>query len=294
MGQQEQCEFKSTKRPKVGYNYTMNLYILKYLSLLIQEGGKTNKELALIASDSVSHASHALNILYSMGMVVHPVGRKSWVPKTKEPLILTLEKLLLISKGNPEIKRLLFLSSGIYIGAEFHKKRKNITISFLVKLTGLSRKSVMKILKQMEESNLIRKEWPKPYRYYPLDTMLSQIFFESCKEITNLFLDKDKKILSHSEIIRRIKDEESVLILVQYGSSVRKETDSYSDIDLFVVTRDKMSRGEIISRYSHKKIDMGVYSKSGFLELIRRQPDFVSHLAMARVLKGDDILKEMI
>jgi len=272
----------------------MNLYAIKYLLFLIQEGEQTNKELSLTVGGSVSHASHALSTLCRLGVITHPVGRKSWISDINKPLVTTLEKLLLVSRDNPEIKKLLYLASGVCVGATFHKKNRDITISSLIALTGFSRISVMKTLKKMEDLNLIRREGPKPYRYYPIDIMLSQLFFEACKGITKLFSDENKKTLSPNEVIRHVKDEDSVLILVQYGSSVRKETDNYSDLDLFVVTRDKISRGEIVSCYSHKKIDLVVYSKNGFLELIRRQPDFVARLVTARILKGDDILKSLV
>lgn len=93
------------------------------------------------------------------------------------------------------------------------------------------------------------------------------------------------------EIIRKIKDDESVLILIHYGSSYRGKDDILSDIDLFVVTRDRISRGEILSRYSQKKLDLSVYSKGGFLELLRKQPDFMAHIATANVLKGKDLIE---
>ena len=84
---------------------------------------------------------------------------------------------------------------------------------------------------------------------------------------------------------------ESVLILIHYGSSARGKDDRFSDIDLFIVTRDRISRGEILSRYSQKKLDLSVYSKRGFLELLRKQPDFMAHIATANVLKGKDIIE---
>ncbi len=103
-----------------------------------------------------------------------------------------------------------------------------------------------------------------------------------------------KKKLSLKEIIRKIKDNASVLILIHYGSSYRGTDDEFSDIDLFIVTRDRISRGEIISEYSQKKLDLSVYSKEGFLKLITKQPDFITHISKSNVLKGNDILEAVI
>lgn len=119
------------------------------------------------------------------------------------------------------------------------------------------------------------------------------MFFESCGGIANLFVKKIRKA-SPSRIIGEIKKDKSVLILVHYGSSARKEEDELSDVDLLIVTRDRISRGEIISRFSGKKMDLNVYSKSGFLKLLKTQPDFIAHVSTAKVLKGKDILEAVI
>ncbi|MBI4650170.1 nucleotidyltransferase domain-containing protein [Candidatus Desantisbacteria bacterium] len=94
--------------------------------------------------------------------------------------------------------------------------------------------------------------------------------------------------------MEQLKNDSSVLILAHYGSSARGTIDKFSDIDIFVVTRDKISRGDIISKYSGKKIDLNVYSKKGFLELLKFQPDFIRNLSRSRILKGKDILEEVV
>ncbi len=82
-----------------------------------------------------------------------------------------------------------------------------------------------------------------------------------------------------------------MLILVHYGSSSRDASDKLSDIDLLAVTQDRISRGDILSRFSHGKIDLSVYSKSGFLQMLKTHPDFISHISKATVLKGKDIFE---
>ena len=273
----------------------MNLYILKYLFLLILEGEITSKELAEKLGEAPCNASHAMSILHKLGVISHPKNRvRSWIVDSSNPLVLTMEKLLIISKNNSEIKNLFHFPSVILIGNWFFINKKGATINELVKKTGLSRAYVMKALDKMSSENIINKKTGKPNNYYPYDTLLSRLFFQVSHDVLNLFSIRNDKKLSLMEIIRKIKDDESVLILIHYGSSYRGKDDRFSDIDLFVVTRDRISRGEILSRYSQKKLDLSVYSKRSFLELLRKQPDFMAHIATANVLKGKDIIEAII
>ncbi|MCL0086569.1 nucleotidyltransferase domain-containing protein [Thermodesulfovibrionales bacterium] len=274
----------------------MNLFVVKYLLLLILEGEMTSREMAESLGDSIYNASHAMGLLNKLGLAIHPENRpRSWIADSTKPLNLTLEKLLLVSKNNTEIQSLLMLPSYVCTGAQLAKKPKGTTIDALINSTSLSKVSTIKTLKKMVELALLRKKTGKPNLYYLSDKPLAQLFCKACSEITDIFLTKkevkkEKKVATR-EIIKQIKNDKSVLILVHYGSSARGRQDKLSDIDLFAVTRDKFSRGEIISHYRHKNIDLSVYSKKGFLRLIKTQPDFISNIATARVLKGKDILE---
>lgn len=273
----------------------MSLYVIKYLHLLMMEGEMTSRELAHRIGGSIYNASHAMNILHALGLVRHPQGRiRYWTVDVKKPLVLTLEKLFLVSRNNRDIMTLLGLSSCIRIGALIYRENNNPTIPGIMKSTGLSRISVMKGLEKMVGLKLLRKKTGNPNLYYPYGTAVAKLFFNVCSEVETIFTHTKKKENTPEDIITQIKADESVLIFVHYGSSARGKADRLSDIDLFVVTRDKYSRGEIISRYSQEKIDLSVYSKKGFLQLIRTQPDFIVNLTRARILKGKDILEAVI
>ncbi len=272
----------------------MNLYVVKYLLLLVFEGEMTSRKMADRLGGSIYNASHAMGRLYKNGLVSHPEYRpRSWMADMSKPLNVTLENLLLISKNNMEIQRLLMLPSTIRIGTQLSKHPGGITIDMLIKSTGLSKVSVINALKKMVDLALLRKKTGKPNFYYPSGKPSARLFFKACSEITGIFLTRKEKS-SAMEIIKQIKNDKSVLILVHYGSSARGKQDTLSDIDLFAVTRDRISRGEIISKYSGGNIDLSVYSKKGFLQLARTQPDFISNIATARVLKGKDILEAVI
>lgn len=273
----------------------MRLYVLRYLLFLILEGEKTNSELSQDVGGSTSNVSHAMKILHKCGLVKHPEKRpRSWDVIHTNKLILIIEKLLLVSKNNPEIKSLLELPTVIKIGTAIHKKDKGLTIVNIVKAARVSKLSAMKVLDKMTAYNLLRKKTGKPNLYYVPDTILSRLFFDVCCEIGNLLINKKEKEMTSREIIKRLKNDDSVLILIHYGSSARGTVDSLSDIDILAVTRDKISRGNILDCYTHKKVDLHVYSKSGFLQLIKTQPDFIKNISTAKVLKGEDILQAIM
>ena len=273
----------------------MNLFIFKYLFLLILEGEMTSMEMSEKLGCSLYNASHAAGILLKLGLVKHPEKRiRSWVAESTNALVLDIEELILVSKNDEEVRNLLSIPSVISIGTWFHKNKKETTINDLTESTGLSRVSVIKVLKRMTSLKLISRKIGKPNRYYPSSTLLAQLFFKISNHIMNLFTDKKAEKESPQGIINKIKNHESVLILIHYGSSARGKTDRLSDIDLFVVTRDNITRGEILSEYSRDNIDLTVYSKAGFLDFLEKHPDFAAHLATAKILKGKDIFEAVI
>jgi hypothetical protein len=232
--------------------------------------------------------------LYHLGIVRHPAQRpRSWIVNTTDPLVINLEKLFLISKNNPGIQALFTLPSGLRIGSQIEKDKK-ATINGLIGSTSLSKVSVINTLKRMIAINLIRKKTGKPNFYFPLDTLKAQLFFKLCVDLINLWGTKKNRALPVPELIKKIKNDDSVLILIHFGSSSRATADKFSDVDLFAVTRDKISRGEFLSRYSQKNIDLSVYSKGGFLKLITSQPDFLANIATAKILKGKDIFEAVL
>jgi len=250
-----------------------------------------------MAGDRTYNTSHAMSILRNLGLVSHPQNRiRSWeiIPAIK--LNLLLEKLLLISKNDKEIKRLLEQPAVIKISSNIYKNRRGRVISSLVESTGISKRTVIGVLNKLVELNLLNKTAGKPHTFHVPNVTLSQVFFETCSRIENLFRNKARKQLSLSpaQAIKEMTKDNSVLILIHYGSSSRGKADNLSDIDILAVTRDKISRGDILDRYAHKKLDLNIYSKSGFLQLIKTQPDFVRNIATARVLKGEDILKAIM
>ncbi len=273
----------------------MTLYIIKYLFPLIFEGEKTSRELAEEIGGFLYNASHAMGILQRLGLARHPGKRvRSWEVDSTKKIVLTLEKLLIVSKNDPQIKKLFDQATVVKIGSKIYKHKKGVTVEMLVKSASVSRVSALKVLDKLSVLTLLMKKVGKPNIYYVPNTMLSRLFFESCSEIEKVFYRKEEKELSPQEIIKKLKNDTSVLILVHYGSSSRGTGDKLSDIDLLVVTRDPITRGDILSRYSHKKIDLGVYSKSGFLQLLKTNPDFIGNISTAKVLKGKDILEPVI
>jgi len=273
----------------------MNLYILKYLFLLIFEGEKNISELSVEAGGTIYNASRAMGLLHRLGLVKHPDKRsRSWQADLKKKINVITEKLLLASKYDKKMMKLLEKKSVVKIGVNLYKNNKGLTVAAITNSTGLSKMTVESSLKNLTENNLSIKKPGKPNIYYCSHTPVSNLFFKTCSEIDALFAKNSKREISPSQIIKELKKDDSVLILIYYGSSARGQGDKFSDIDLLAVTRDRISRGEILSRYANKKIDLSVYSKSGFLQLLKSHPDFVSNISTARVLKGENILQAVI
>lgn len=273
----------------------MLLFIMKYLLILIFEGEKTSRELAAETGSSIYNASHAMGVLQKLGLAKHPENRvRSWEVDSSRKIMLTLEKLLLVTKNDSRIKNLFNRATVVKIGSKLFQYKKGITIEMLADSTGTSKLSVRKALEDLSTLDLLIKKIGKPNIYHVKGEMPSRLFFKACSEIEILFHRKEVKDLSPKAIMKKLANNNSVLILVHYGSSSRGTNDRLSDIDFLVVTRDKISRGDIISRYSHKNIDLSVYSKSGFLQLLKTSPDFIRDIYTAKILKGKDILESVI
>lgn len=114
---------------KIEHNYTMNLFIIKYLFHLVFEGEKTNSELSKEVGGTISNVSHAMPRLYASGLIKHPEGRaRSWIADYTKTLIKTIEELLLIAKNDKEIKKLFLLPSVLKISSFFIKIKGNQSV----------------------------------------------------------------------------------------------------------------------------------------------------------------------
>ena len=272
----------------------MNLFIIRHLLHLVFEGEKTNPEMSKAVGGTLSNVSHAMRRLYALGLVKHPEGRaRSWaVDHAKKPIQI-IEKLLLASKNDKEIKELLIQPSVVKIGGFFYKNKKG-AINDLNKKTGMSKVTVMKALSKLVQSGILIKKSGKPNYYYLSDTVLADTFAKTCSEILAVFVKDSKKEATPKRVIEGLKKDSNVLMLIHYGSSAKGASDNLSDIDLLAVTHDKTGRGEVLAKYSHKRIDLNVYSKDGFLRLLKNQPDFIRNIAGAKILKGKNIVEAVV
>lgn len=265
---------------------------MKYLFLLIFKGEKTSKELSIELKGSIYSASHSLAILHALGLVRHPARRpRSWEVIPSQKINSLIEKLLLMSKNDQGITALFNQRSIVKIGSRFHGDKKGKTISELVESTRLSRISVTNALDKIIKYALLRSDSGKPNRYYITHTPISGLFFEICNQVEKFFLKNIEKEITPKNMLKRLKEENTVLMLIHYGSSARGKADTLSDMDIMAVTRDRLSRGDILTRYSQKNVDLSVYSKSGFLKLLKSQPHFINAIATAKILKGKDIFE---
>ncbi|MCF6148681.1 MAG: hypothetical protein E3K37_08475 [Candidatus Kuenenia sp.] len=272
----------------------MNLFIIRYLFHLVFEGEKTNSELSKEVGGTISNVSHAMHRLYALDLVKHPEGRaRSWIADHTKTPIKIIEEMLFIAKNDIEIKKLFLLPSVLRISSLFCKNKRE-SISGLNKKTGMSKITIMKSLNILIQNSILIKKVGNPNHYFLADTNLADAFVKSCSEILAVFTKDQKKEATPKKIIEGLKKDNNVLILIHYGSSAKGTSDSLSDIDLLAVTHDKTGRGEVLTKYSHKHIDLNVYSKNGFLRLLKNQPDFIRSIAGAKILKGKNIFEAVI
>ncbi len=272
----------------------MNLFIIRYLLYLVFEGEKTNPEMSKAVGGTLSNVSHAMRHLYTIDLVKHPDGRtRSWAADHTKKTIQIIEKLLFVAKNDMEIKELLVQPSVVKIGGFFNKNKKG-AINNLNKKTGMSKVTVMKVLNKLVQRGILIKKIGKPNYYYLSDTALADTFAKTCSEILAVFVKDSKKEATPKRVIEGLKKDGNVLMLIHYGSSAKGASDNLSDIDLLAVTHDKTGRGEVLAKYSHKRIDLNVYSKDGFLRLLKNQPDFIRNIADAKILKGKNIFEAVV
>jgi len=273
----------------------MTLWILKYLFHILFDGEKTSKELSSEFGDSIFSVSQAMSALLRLRLVKHPGKRpRYWEVDPANPIIPKLEELTLMSKNSQKIKGLLTSSSFLRIAKAFYRGKPGVSIASLMHDARLSKVTVSKILGSLVTLKLITKAVSKPDKYYPVDKKIAGLLFECGIELARLFSFNEVGKAVFADVVSNMIHDNTVLILIHYGSTARGKSDRLSDIDLFAVVRDHISRGEIISRYADNNFDLSVYSKSGFLQLLKKQPDFINNIAGATVLKGKDIIDAVL
>jgi len=273
----------------------MNLKNLAYLSYLIFEGEKSSREISISLDVPLYAVSRAMSSLSEFHLVFHPENRRrSWKVETSNTLNTLLEQLLLISKNSDGIKLLLFDQSVVHVAVTLHEAGNGLSIKQATIDANVSRVTATMALNKMTEAGLLTVQGEKPKSYYINRGLLARLFIETCLEINRTFEKQEPSVSSPESVISQIQANDAVLMLIVYGSYARKTTDNLSDIDLFIVTRDKFDRGEILSKYARKQMDLNVYSKAGFLQLLKTQPDFVSNLASANIVKGKELLEAML
>ncbi len=273
----------------------MNLKYLKYLSHLIFEGEKTSREIASSLEVPLPEVSRAINSLSEFRLVAHPaLRRKSWKVENSNPLNTLLDRLLLVSKNSEQIKSLIFDQSVVLVATAFSDAGKELSINQAINHAKISRVTATTALNKLTAAGVLAAHGEKPKSFYVNRGLLPDLFIKTCIEIERTFSKTETPLLSPEALSSQLQADDAVLILVLYGSYARKTADESSDIDLFVVTRDRFDRGEILSKYSSKKNDLNVYSKAGFLQLLKTHPDFVRNLSLANVLKGKDLLEAIL
>lgn len=268
---------------------------IQILTHILLEGESSSEDVCHSLELSASLASRELNKLKSLGLLRKaPRRARYWQADYESQTVREIERFILLVENHAEIIGLFDRFSVLRLGAAFHREDRSLTMNELVKITALSYATVHKWISHL----IFRGFLTRTKNRHPLLSMINgekqHTFFFICHQLAILHGFPPKKDSIPNTIIERLKNDSSVLILLQYGSTISGTADESSDIDLLIVTRDPFTRGRILARSYPPEIDLNVFSKKGFIDLLKKRPDFVRNAASGMIHKGANILKEML
>ena len=268
---------------------------IRFLTFLLLEGEKTTGEISRSLGISPAIVSREMGILAGKGLVKRvPQRPRYWEPNRSSSFVEDLDRFILLVKNSSEILRLFDRFAVIRIGAAVFQAKRPVFRSDLERATGLSPATLAKWLSLLMSLKFLNGTRQKPQALVSLSGEKPRVFFSLCNHLARFGDPPPEPRPSPGRFIADLRKDPTVMILLQYGSTVRKTSDAHSDIDLFVVTRDPLTRGKILSRPVPKMIDLNVLSKKGFLDLLKTQPDFVHTIASGLVHKGKMFLQELL
>ena len=113
-------------------------------------------------------------------------------------------------------------------------ENKEFTSRELAKLSNTSHTSVLRLIHDLEDNNLIKKEFYSGAHKIKINN--ESYLYNMLKEIFN------KEINTKNELIKDIKDimPKNIISALLYGSIIKQEENEKSDIDLLIITNKKI------------------------------------------------------
>ncbi len=256
------------------------------LSHLLINGEKTVGEIAKQLKISKTHASQLTSKLREKNLVTKKRGGKNVYvrPNMASPLIQRLATLVVIAGNYPPYTPNDFLTP--------ESKRKMIklldsgekTIKEIKERLGYSRVTAHKTLDFLTKSGVVSTKKSRPKRYRLTETPLS-------KALVSVLEYVESGITLNEEINRIVSDEHTEAVVV-YGSEIAGRRDMLSDVDVLVVVNSPEER-EAMEKYRREGLELTVFSRKGLVHLIRNEPWYLKLALEGRLLKGENLLKDL-
>jgi len=251
------------------------------------QGEQEQKKLANKFGFTKQHTSLILRDMEKQELINrHKTQRGYKIAYNKtNPLVKKLNRLVLFAADQKEIINILGEKSSMKVLSQFMKDAE-MSMKKLSELTGYTRRTILTATKSLEGKKIISRIHRKPV-----------IYILNKKNSAGAIIWNISQYIFANDIeglMRNITDEDCVRVSIIYGSQAKEKADDYSDIDLFVVVDTPADRERLMSKYSHPRLDLNVFSKGGFIQMLEREPHFLKLVKEGRILKGEEIVEKLI
>lgn len=161
----------------------------------------------------------------------------------------------------------------------------------LILIAGVSRRVVFREVETLVQEGILIASGRRPTRYcvHPRDPIAVSVA-RLADELAAY--DRPEPNPTPDSLIGRAAWDSRLLLALQYGSSLHPErVDALSDVDLALVVHEPASVEAVRDDYGQPGIDVSVFTKTGFLNMLRRQPVFAHTLRNSKALRGADFLR---
>jgi len=166
----------------------------------------------------------------------------------------------------------------IKILAPFFEERREFHIRELARLLKKNHTSVRQHLNKLVKEGYLQKKEERGYSLYK--SIIN-------KKYLNLKLYYNLEKLRKSGIIESIDKYFEYPLIVLFGSFSHAVDDEKSDIDLFILSEaDRNFNLEKYEKILNRKISFHIFNKKQFVELKKKNPEFVNSLCNGFVLSG--------
>ena len=258
---------------------------LMTLSHLILSGSLSVGDIAETLGISNTYASlQTTNLEKKKFIIKKREGKKIIVsPNMESSFIKNLSKFVILAGIYPPFTPVDFLEPDSKRRVLWQLKDQSKTISELKKNTGYSRTTIYDSLRPFVKIGMLKTGEGKIKNYSvnhnsPLAEPLFQLL-----EFTESEMDQ-------KPLLEKMASDARVIALGVFGSQITGKKDITSDIDVLVVVNSPGDR-KIVEEYGHPKIQFNIYSRQGIVQLIRREPWFLTLMLDGKILKGEDFLK---